>query len=192
MNLDRLNGVVLDTETGGLDASTCALLEVGLIAVSEGAPIARWHTRVIPHPGLSIEPQAAAVNGYDAATWGGATEREVVYGMVAFLQWVQSVLKRKQLTWIGCNCPFDQGFLQYAAQRHGAHQAFTSCFGFRDVDLTRMAMVPYLSGAIRGVGLDVLRRDLLGLEKRGVHSALLDCEDTLQCLHAFMQRCTWA
>ena len=191
MNLDRLNGVVVDVETGGLHPDRCALLEIGLLAISEGRIVAKWHTRVIPHPGFLVEPEAAFVNGY-TPEWGGAEEGAVLRGVVDFLRWFQGSIKRKQLTWIGANVPFDREFVRAAAIRHGCFHDIASSFSHRDVDVARLAMIPLLAGAIKGIGLDVLRRDLLGLEKRGFHNALNDCEDTFSCLRTMMARMEWA
>ena len=177
-------------ETGGLDARRCALLEVGLLAVREGQPIAKWHTRVVPWAGLDVDVQAAAVNGYSPA-WGGAEEGDVLRGVVAFLGWFRASLKRKHLAWIGANVPFDRGFLSAAAERQGVARDLAACFSHRDVDVARIAVVPYLLGELPGIGLDVLRRDLLGRPPRWVHSAIEDCEETLDCLQALVDRLRW-
>jgi DNA polymerase III epsilon subunit-like protein len=184
--LERLTGVVIDVETGSLNPETGALLEVAMIAVRNGDIAAKWVTRVQPQAGLTVDPDAARVNGYDPGTWGGAWESATMASMVEFLRWFQGSSGRKKLTWIGTNVPFDRNFLAAAGRRHGVAHAVLSSFDHRDVDVARMAMFLVLDGTARGTGLDVLRRELLGLGPRDLHGALSDCEDTLACLRALV------
>jgi DNA polymerase III epsilon subunit-like protein len=189
MTLDRLNGVVVDCETGGLNAASCALLEVALVAVEKGRPFMSWHTRVRAHSDLRIEAEAASVNGWTPG-WGGVEEAYALFVVCDFLRATQEKLKRKQILWIGANTPFDRAFLAAAGLRHG-HDPLAA-FSHRDVDVARMAMVPFLMGEVRGVGIDSLRKSLLGKEERqGSHTALSDCMDALDCLRAIMGRLTW-
>lgn len=189
MTLGRLNGVVIDCETGGLDAASCALLEVALVAVEKGEPFMSWSTRVRAYPGLRIEAEAAVVNGW-TPSWGGVDEAYALFVVCDFLKATQARLNRKQLLWIGANTPFDRGFLAAAGRRHG-HDVL-SAFSHRDVDVCRLAMAPFLGGHVRGVGIDSLRKSLLGKEeRRGAHAAVGDCMDALDCLRVLMDRLAW-
>ncbi len=191
LSLAGLKGVCLDVETGGLDYYSNALLEVGMVVVKDGYEVAAWNWRINPGSGLAVDLEAARVNGYNAATWNGWGEREALTQIMDGIRWAQGALKRKKLTWIGANCPFDRSFMLAAMQRHGFAAEWHHSFDHRDVDVARIAWIPRWAGAVNGVGLDVLGRDLLGAEKRGDHNALEDVRLTLSCLQAIAGRLTW-
>lgn len=187
--LTRLNGVVIDVETGGLEPARHALLEVALVAVREGEPVMHWSSRVAPAGGLRIDAEAAQVNGWTPA-WGGIAESYALYVVQDFLARTQEVLKRKQLLWIGANTAFDRAFLYAAGCRTG--HAPLAAFSHRDVDVNKIASVPWLLGEVPGISVDSLRKSLLGIPARtGPHTALEDCYTTLEITRALVTRLTW-
>lgn len=189
--MKRLNGIVVDVETGGLDPARCALLEVGLVAVHEGRAVMDYGFRVAAAPMLAVDPEAAVVNGYDPARWGGTTEAHAAAVVHDFCQATQRRLGRQQLTWIGANTPFDRAFLD-ALMRRTRHPPL-AYFTHRDVDVSRIAVVGMLAGKLRGVGVDSLRKSLLGRADRPLpHTALGDCRETLDILRALLARLRWA
>lgn len=187
--LARLNGVVIDVETGGLEPARCALLEVALVAVRAGEPIMHWSSRVVPAGGMRIDAEAAQVNGWTPA-WGGITESYALFVVQDFLARTQEMLKRKQLLWIGANTAFDREFLHAAGCRTGYTPL--AAFSHRDVDVNKIASVPWLLGEVPGISVDSLRKSLLGIPARtGPHTALDDCFTTLAIARTMLTRLTW-
>lgn len=93
----------IDTETGGLDPTRHALIEVAWATISDQEP----RTLILPHDRAKIDPAAAEINGYyrrdlgDAAKW--ATDHEIATLRVAL----------DGSTLVGANPSFDAGFLAH-------------------------------------------------------------------------------
>jgi DNA polymerase III epsilon subunit-like protein len=62
--------VIIDTETGGLNAESHALLQISFIITDRDLNVLdEFEHKVIPDPTKAIDPKAAEINGYNAALW---------------------------------------------------------------------------------------------------------------------------
>ncbi len=104
--------ITLDTETTGLSARYCELVEVAAIRFAwDGSVIGRYETLI--DPGCPIPYAATAVHGItDDMVRGSPTIREAVPGLFDFIASEPSVL-------LIHNAGFDLSFLRTAAQRIG-------------------------------------------------------------------------
>lgn len=118
--------VFLDTETGGLDPKTCALVEVAWATEKEPEP----RCLVLPHDPTRVEDKAAELNGYyerglnNPACWAGAEE------VNEFLRDLRDV------TICGANPSFDTAFLA----THFAFSPFDPPWHYRLLDIESYAM----------------------------------------------------
>lgn len=98
--------VVIDTETTGLDAKTCEVIEIGAIKYRNHQEVAQYHTYVRPEGRLS--PDAARVNHI---TWNDVKDgKSIIDAVVDLMSFVG------EDTVIGYNIGFDIKFLQTRAQ----------------------------------------------------------------------------
>jgi DNA polymerase III epsilon subunit-like protein len=165
----------LDTETGGLNAQTDALVEVAWCDPSDpnGA-----RSLVLPHDFEDVTPQAAEVNGYKARgladPFNWATYDEIAD--------FKSALKGATL--IGANIAFDENFL--------AANGFSG-WHYRKIDLESMALPlvgfvhDHRTDSLKVPGLanvtDALRRRGYGIPEPD-HTALGDVRTTVAAYNA--------
>ncbi len=191
-----MNAVVIDTETGSLDSATGALLDIAAVELIDGEIGRSFRCRVLPAPGLLIEEDAVACNGYSAPRWAelrAAPEAEALAELVAFLDEVRPPPADGQpvrLTWAGHNTTFDRPFVAEALARVGEKRALRAWFSHRDIDLMHLALIPQTRGVVAGRSLDDLRRGLLDIIP-GTHDALSDALDTARLLLLFERRIQW-
>lgn len=83
-----MNLLVIDTETGSLDPSTGALLDIAAVELRDGEISRTFRRRILPEPGLLIEPEAVACNAYSAERWaelGAVNEVDAILDFLVFL-----------------------------------------------------------------------------------------------------------
>lgn len=194
--IKRLHGIVIDVETGGFDETEVALLSVGMVCVIAGRVVDCIEVRIAPAPGLRIELDAVAVNGYDAITWGGVDE---LAALTRLRRWIEQqihcfggelVFGGGLVTWIGFNVPFDRRFLRAAERRQADACQLTTLFSHRDMDVRGLAMIPFLAGDIERTSLDTLC-EMFRIRRAQPHNAMSDCLSTLVVLCALLARMTW-
>lgn len=118
--------LIVDTETGGRDPQRHALLEVAALVVDgELQELGRFHSLVIPWPGLVIEPESLKLTGVDLQEVGrqGLAEGEALRRLLAFA--AEYADGDGMPTLSGWNVAFDEGFLRAAAARHGLEWPFS-------------------------------------------------------------------
>lgn len=144
--------IILDTETGGLDPATDALVAVALFDTSTNESL---HLLVQPAEGLRLDPEAEAVHGLtrEKLELDGLPEKEVCDQVEAWMK------ARKATDWCGHNPSFDKGFVNAAMQRCGKKYRLP----YRCIDLGTLAWVADKLNAIR-----------LPLDKNGRPSRSLD------------------
>ena len=178
--------LVIDTETGGLDAGRCALLGVAAIHLESGA---EFSLLIRPHVSLDLDAEALEVNGLtmDHLLAVGTDEGEA---MQTFAMWLHVFGPQE---WFGCNPSFDQRFLEAAFARHEVKARLRR----GAVCVQTLAWAAHSLGKLLlPVGKDGLpKRSLdailggLGLARESMkHDALEDCRLTLAAFRELVSR----
>lgn len=192
----NLNCIVIDVEGGSLNPETGALLDIAAVELRDGEIRRSFRQRVLPEPGLLIEPDAVACNGYAPekwAEWGAIPEVEALGAFLAFL----GGFGRDLLTWAGHNTAFDRRYIEAAFIRQGyaPRAVLPTRFHHRDVDLMHLAVIPVAQGIAPSRSLDSLRQTLLestaAVLPGADHDALGDATDTARLLGLFSRRLQW-
>lgn len=85
MSDEKTQYIVVDLETGGLDANIHSLLEIGLVAVNDKfEPTACESIKVLENP-LVVTPGALKVNHIDLATWDGVSLEQAALALETFI-----------------------------------------------------------------------------------------------------------
>jgi DNA polymerase III epsilon subunit-like protein len=115
--------IAIDTETGGTLPSRHALLSIGAtLYIPDSMEMScSWISRyILPAEGKTIDPEAAAINGYTPERW---TEREAVpleEAMIDFHHWLKKCYDEHPTTrLLAHNAGFDKAFLEEAAAMTG-------------------------------------------------------------------------
>ncbi len=191
-----MNALVIDTETGSLNAATGALLDLAAVELCDGEIGRTFRRRVLPLEGLVIEAEATACNGYSPERWTelrAVSEAEALADFGAFVEELrgpEGAEPAPRLIWAGHNTPFDRRFVSEAFDRVGLALPLRTWFSHRDIDLMHLAAIPQAAGLVSGRSLDELRRGLLDIVP-GVHDALSDALDTARLLLMFERRIQW-
>ena len=103
--------VAIDTETGGTNPATDALLSIS--ACLFDTPHNTFTVFIDPEPGLNIEPEAAAVNGYTPELWKQRGAVPLATALRIFKNW----LPARGNTPLAHNATFDRQFIEAAERR---------------------------------------------------------------------------
>jgi len=168
--------VIFDTETGGLDPATDALISLGAcVWDSEKGrlPEPEFHSLVNDHPGR-LDPGALKVNGFTEAHI-----RESGLGPALvwqeFVRFCQGVFGRDQVLLGGHNTGFDVGYLKRLARITGNAARYEAIFSHRTVCTMNTVRYLCLAGRLRaGMGGLLQVVEELGIEKQAAHHALGD------------------
>lgn len=177
--------VFVDVKTGGLHPARAPLLEVAWLpwwAPDHAPDFADVNVVVVePAAGMALDPEAVRVNGYEPAFWRA---RGALREYLAFHRWAGGIAEiatrlvqddRHHATFAGHNTPFDRRFLYALEARHGESGMLDQVFGLRDLDTARLAILPWLAGALTSTSLDACRRELLNETPPGYpHTAASD------------------
>lgn len=163
---------VVDLETTGGSATSCAITEVGAVKVRAGVVLGEFQTLV--DPGTEVPPGIAVLTGITSAMLVGAPTVRAV--LPAFLEFARGCVL------VAHNAPFDISFLRAAAAGTGHDWP-----AFEVVDTVQLAR--------RLVGPDESPDRRLGslarLFRAGTtpeHRALADARATVDVLHALLGR----
>jgi DNA polymerase III epsilon subunit-like protein len=102
-----MNYLAIDTETGGLDSSECALLSVALVPSWDAPPL---NLCILPEG--RIEAKAAEVNGYTPELWaerGAVSEKMAAFEMLNWLH--HAAVTKYEYHLVAHNAGFDALFL---------------------------------------------------------------------------------
>ncbi len=171
--------VVVDIESGGLDAERDALLEIGAVTVAMDRrgllyPDQRWQCAVAPFPNANLDPASLSMTGIDpddpkrgAVGEASALSElfQIVRAEVAAHQCTRAIL-------VGHNAHFDHQFITAAARRCDTPNSPFHLFSVLDtVSLAGVAL-----------GETVLARACeaasIPFNARRAHNALYDAEKT--------------
>ena len=168
----------VDTETGGFDASRHALLEVAVVRVDPRTLEERGRlvARVRPAPGLVVDPEAAAVNGYTPEEWATApTEAEALPAVAAMLRGAM---------FAGQNPAFDRDFLRAAFDR--AHLSWPAG-DYHLLDVASLAWPLVVRGDVDSVSLRKVSA-WMGLPPlAGHHRAEADIDRTIEVYRRLLE-----
>ena len=173
--------VIIDVETGGLDAQTDALLEIAAVLVrmdwqGDLHPVATLAHHVQAFPGAHLNPASMAINGIDPEHpfRFAVTEREALHDIFNEVRREVRDSGCKRAILVGHNAFFDLAFLNAAAarskiKRNPFHQ-------FSSFDTVSLAGLAY--------GQTVLAKALdaagIAWNEREAHSAIYDAERTAE------------
>jgi DNA polymerase-3 subunit epsilon len=166
--------VVVDLETTGGSASSCAITEIGAVKVRGGEIVGEFATLV--NPGEPIPPFISVLTG-------------ITDGMVATAPRIGAVLPAFEeflgdppAVLVAHNAPFDVGFLRTAFNRHGRTWPAPAV-----VDTARLARNALARDEAPDCRLSTLAT-LFRATTRPNHRALEDARATVDVLHGLMER----
>lgn len=109
----RPDVVWVDLETGGRSQNLHPILQIGAIHTDPSSRklLRKFETKVFPEHGLTIDPAAAEICGYNRREW--ATAPSVSKAMEDFLVW----LPQTKFRLAGYNVSFDKRFLSATCER---------------------------------------------------------------------------
>ncbi len=181
--------VVVDVETGGVNAETDALLEIAavVIGMDDDGQVYRRHTvsaHVEPYPGLKLNPDSMAVNGIDPyhPFRFAVPEKDA---LATVFQDVRKAVKSAACTraiLVGHNSFFDLGFLNAAVLRNGIKR--NPFHPFSSFDTVTLAGLAYgqtvLARAAKAAGI--------AWDTGEAHSARYDAERTADLFVSVVNR----
>ncbi len=181
--------VVVDIETGGLNAQTDAVLQIAAVILRVGddgrlAPAETHTTHVEPFPGANLDPKSLEFNGIDPDhPLRMAKKEQDALGHV--FQPVRSEIRDTGCTravLVGHNAWFDLGFLNAAVGRCGIKR--NPFHPFSSFDTATLAGLAFgqtvLAKAVKASGATWVGRE--------AHSAIYDAEKTADLFCAIVNR----
>lgn len=167
--------VIFDTETGGLDPATDAIVSIGAVVWDSALgrlPEPEFYAVVNDTTGR-LSPEALRVNGFTAeAIKAGQTPRDAWDGFVRFCQ---DQFGRERVLLGGHNTGFDVGFLRRLAREANAGGRVDAIFSHRTICTMNTLRFLGLSGwTPPDLGSLVQAVEALRVEKQEAHNALGD------------------
>lgn len=180
----RLDCVILDVETGGLDPRRDALMQIALLRVRHGVAVASLSLDVRPHNVCRApDPAALAINGLSSA--GPPDAHSEPAALAAVEDWLGEHWGADPVVWAGHRLRFDLAFLGHASRRSRytllsrvEHDRRALCTAW----LAAAVAVARDPWAGRTMTLDDLGAWARARARSGPHSALGDCRLTLAVL----------
>jgi DNA polymerase-3 subunit epsilon len=164
--------VVVDLETTGGSAESCAITEIGAVKVRGGERLGEFQTLV--DPGQPVPPFIAVLTGItDAMLVGAPVLRSV---LPAFLQFADGAVL------VAHNAGFDIGFLKAACRTHGHPWP-----GAPVLDTLRLARAVLARDEVRNCKLATLAAHFRATTEPS-HRALHDARATVDVLHGLIER----
>lgn len=112
--------LAIDTETGGFRPSQHALLSIGM-ACSWSTQTFEAYITPESQAGKTVDPEAAAVNGYTPEAWQFLKAMPITHAMTLFFDWLACRLFEQPQAVLVChNISHDKSFLLEAALHHCA------------------------------------------------------------------------
>ena len=171
--------VVVDVETGGVDHTTDALLEIAavLLTMDDDGTLRRGETvsrHVKPFPGANLNPDSLAINGIDPyhPFRLAVDEREALEAVFKAVRPAIKEARCSRAILVGHNAFFDLNFLNAAVARCNIKRnPFHPFSNFDTVSLAGLAVgQTVLSRAVEAAGF--------GWDSGEAHSAIYDAERT--------------
>jgi len=171
--------VVIDVETGGLEPSGDALLEIAAVTINYDENMTFYPAQTIQHhiapfPGANLNPDSLAINKIDPSHpfRFAVSEEHALNDMFTILQKIQKQAGCNRCVLVGHNAWFDLAFLNAAINRtkvkHNPFHAFT-CF-----DTATLGAAAYGHTVLA----EALKRAEIPFDNDSHHSAIYDAEQT--------------
>ena len=181
--------VIVDVETGGLNAQTDALLEIAMVIVRmdwQGAlrPVGTLSHHVEPFPGARLDPASVAINGIDPyhPFRFAVPEAEALSALFREVRREMRETGCTRAILVGHNSFFDLGFLNAAVAR--AKVKRNPFHPFSSFDTVSLAGLAYgqtvLARALQAAGMH--------WDEREAHSAIYDVERTAELFCQIVNR----
>lgn len=176
---------VIDTETTGLDKSKHEIIEVALISyvISEDGErfiTKKFETKIKPAHIETANPRALEINHYKESEWASApSHREV-------MPEVKDMIEKSDLL-IGQNLIFDLRFISDACENIYGNDSEINFPPY--IDTKAMADVLKKNGWIVKSGMDYLCEHYKINFEGKAHTALADCERTMQVWDKLVKDC---
>lgn len=106
--------IAIDTETGGLDSTECALLSIAAVPSWDAPP---FHVYIWPHG--RMEKKAMEVNGYTQELWDERGALPLKQALWEFQRWLFPILHERRFEMAAHNAGFDLLFMDAAQARTG-------------------------------------------------------------------------
>jgi len=156
------NLLFLDFETGGLSATKHDFVEVACVRTDPSGKTVLGEYVAKTFPKKPVDPEAAAINGYNAEKWAA----EAVSAHDALI----NVLLMAKDTMLVChNTPFDKAFLEAALADHSMRWPGS----YHSLDTVSLAMPLLRAGLVVNVKL-VTMAAYFKIPYENAHSALAD------------------
>ena len=170
--LREVTFVVVDLETTGGSAASCAITEIGAVKVRGGEVLGEFQTLVNPH--AAIPPLIAVLTGITDGMVAGAPSLRTA--LPAFLEFSRDCVL------VAHNAPFDVGFLRAGCGRLGL-----SWPAFEQLDTARLARRVLHRDEAANCKLSTLATFFRSTTTPN-HRALEDARATVDVLHGLMAR----
>ncbi|MGF1525877.1 MAG: ribonuclease T [Candidatus Competibacterales bacterium] len=181
--------VVVDVETGGLNAATDALLEIAAVLIDMDdsgrlQALETLHFHVEPFEGTLLNPESLAINGIDPhhPFRQAVPEAEALEGVFRPVRRALKAAGCQRAILVGHNSFFDLSFVNAAAARNGLKR--NPFHPFSSFDTVTLAGLAY--------GQTVLARALAAAgipwDNQEAHSALYDAQCTAELFCRIVNR----
>lgn len=179
--------IVIDTETGGLDAEQKSILSLGAVILDNGSITDEFYT-VIREDKIIYDAQALKVNGFTVSEIerDGVSPSEALDSFMSFLS-RNNLANRATLA--GHNVGFDIGFLKRLFRLAGREKVYDKCFSYRTVDTQSVAQLLQMAGRItvKSTSLDSLCAACgITIREGSDHNALEDARATAILFTGFL------
>ncbi len=173
--------VVIDVETGGLNAQSDALLELAAVTLKMDengvlAPDKTFHAHIEPFEGAGLNPESLKINGIDIHNplRQAMPEEEALRQLFQLIRREQKAAGCQRSVIVAHNAMFDQNFLMAAVERAGVKRNPFHPFAMFDTAT--------LAGLIFGqtVLVKACQAAQIPFDSKQAHGALYDTERTAE------------
>jgi DNA polymerase III epsilon subunit-like protein len=184
--------LLIDTETGGLDATRHPILSLAALVLDcEGQVIDQMYTLIFDPRTMDAEESALKINGLsvEKIVAEGLYPAQAISRLVEMLRRHDMVCEN---TLVGHNVAFDAGFLKRLWDVAGATQeSFDILFSHRKICTQSAALLLEQAGIINpgGSSLDALTKYFgISLDRASGHNALHDARATAELFECLLVR----
>ena len=166
----------VDCETSGFFPKGNALLEICIVKTVNREEVARFYSKIHPHPADKIEPAALEKNGLKPSKW---SKEEVLDPVVAanrikdFFE-IPSKESGDKCYLVAHNVQFDARFLRGFGKKHDVEIALP----YMQIDTVQLAAAILIPLGLENHKMDTIRR-FLGISSENAHTATKDVEDLM-------------